>query len=470
MTSSPTTPQPNRRRLLGIAVSVAVFLGIWLMPAPAGLSLVGQRTLAVTLFAVVWWIFGVTAPAYTTLLMFTGYIVLGLAKAETVFRLWTTPLMWLMVGAFLIAAAVTKSGLARRVALLLMLRFASSYRSLVVLVYVLGFLLSFLIPQPFPRTLLIMAVVGAVIDSAGMDPRDAASLGFATFAGATATSMMLLTGDAMLNAASVGFSGTTLTWLGWAQHMGVPGLLASLLMLSLHLLLFRPVGTATVDTQALRMQLQAQGPLSRTELRTLAWVLVALALWATDFIHHVDPAWVALGVSVALSLPMVGDVLAPSDVTDGINWPILIFVTGALAIGTVGRETGVAQWIATVFLPATPPSNPYLFALLIGGATMAVHMFLGSALAVMSIVAPPMVAWATQAGWSGLVPALLAYTAVEIHYLLPFQHVTILLGEGKAGRYGSRETLRYGIPLTFVTLGVMLFEILWWQQTGLIGK
>jgi hypothetical protein len=43
---------------------------------------------------------------------------------------------------------------------------------------------------------------------------------------------------------------------------------------------------------------------------------------------------------------------------------------------------------------------------------------------------PPMVAYASAAGWSGLVPALLVYTAVQIHYLLPFQHVTILLWAG----------------------------------------
>ncbi len=80
-----------------------------------------------------------------------------------------------------------------------MIRYANSYRSIVLLAYVLGFVLSFLIPHPFPRTLLIMALVAQIIKRSGANTKDAASLGLAVFVSATATSMILLTGDAMLN-------------------------------------------------------------------------------------------------------------------------------------------------------------------------------------------------------------------------------------------------------------------------------
>ncbi len=430
-------PALERRKRFAILVSLALLAGIWLMPTPAGLPVAGQRALAVTLFTVLWWVFGVMAPAYTTLLLCLGYIVLGLAPPPTVFALWTSPLMWLMVGAFLIAAAVTKSGLATRVANGLMSRYARSYASTVTLVYVLGFVLSFIIPHPFPRTLLIMAMVTAVIEGSRMEPADARALGFATFASATPTSMILLTGDSALNTASIAFAGAELSWLGWAGYMAVPGVLRL-------------------------------GPLSTVEKRTLAWVVLALLLWMTEAWHHPAPAWVAIGVAVGLALPVVGDVLHPPDFTTGINWPVLMFVVGALAIGTVGAETGMAQWIAWLLLPIVPPADPYVFALLIGGATIGSHMFLGSALAVMSIVTPSVVAYATGVGWDPLVPALLVYTAVQMHYLLPFQHVTILLGAGPTGRYGSQETLRYGLPLTVLTVLVLLLEVAWWRLAGLI--
>jgi di/tricarboxylate transporter len=125
----------ERKKLIGILMSLVLLAGLWLMPTPAGLPVAGQLTLAVTMFTVVWWIFGVMAPAYTTLLLCFGYIVLQLATPATVFALWTSPLMWLMVGAFLIATAVTKSGLATRAAYCCMARYARSYTSMVTLVW-----------------------------------------------------------------------------------------------------------------------------------------------------------------------------------------------------------------------------------------------------------------------------------------------------------------------------------------------
>ena len=164
------------RRLVGVIVSVVLAATLWMIPLPGNLGMAGRQTLVITLFTVVWWVFAVVPPAYATLLMLVSYLVLGLATPEVVFRIWTLPLMWLIIASFLIAAAVTKSGLAQRVAYFFMIRYATSYRSLVVLTYVLGFLLSLLIPHPFPRALLLMAIIGAIIRQAGMNRADALSL------------------------------------------------------------------------------------------------------------------------------------------------------------------------------------------------------------------------------------------------------------------------------------------------------
>ena len=457
------------KKLLGVMLSAVIGPVLWFAPLPGDITVAGQQALAVTIFTVIWWIFGVTHPAYTTLLMFLGYILFGLAEPEVVFRLASTPLMCLMICAFLVAAAVTKSGLANRVAYFFMGKYADSYTKIIVLSYVLGFVLSFLIPQPFPRTLLIMALVAQIIKRSGANKRDAASLGMAVFVSATATSMILLTGDAMLNVAAVAFSGENVGWLQWAVYMAVPGICASVLMLLLHLLMFKQSGPLEINQAVILQEQKELGPLSRDEKVTMIWVVIALMLWATDFIHHIDPAWVAAAVVVGLSLPKVGDILGPEDISKGVAWPIVIFVIGALAIGTVGKTTGMSDWLARIALPSVPPENPYTFAALIGVATMGIHMVLGSALACMSMVSPPLVQYAASAGWNPVFPALLVYTAVQIHYLLPFHHVTILLGEGKTGGYGSREIIRYGIPLTLVALFIMIVvEVTWWKIIGLI--
>jgi di/tricarboxylate transporter len=302
-----------------------------------------------------------------------------------------------------------------------------------------------------------------------MNQVDAASVGLSVFVATTATSTILLTGDSTLNIATVGFSGLSLGWLDWPKYMAVPGLLASLLMMTLHLALFRQTGPVRIDRSALMLEQQKRAEMTRLEIATLVWVVIALLLWSTDSLHGIDPAWVALLVVVGLSLPKVGDVLDAKDISTGINWPILFFVVGAMAIGTVGKSTGLADWLATTLMPAVPPKNPYMFAALVGSATILIHMVLGSALACMSIVAPPMVHYAVLAGWSPLFPALLVYTSVAIHYIFPFQQVIILLGQGETGGYGTRQVLKYGLPLTLVALIVLIpIEVTWWMVLGLV--
>ncbi len=457
------------RKLVGFVLSLVVAAGVWFSPLPGDLSLAGRGTLVVTLFTVVWWVFAIVPSAYATLLMLLAYILFGFATPAQVLQVWTLPLMWLIVASFLIAAAVTKSGLAERVAEFFIARFAGSYRSLIVLTYVLGFVLSVLIPHPFPRALLLMSLLRAVIKVSGMNATDAASVGFSVFVATTATATILLTGDSTLNLAAVGFSGQSIGWLDWPIYMAVPGIIASLAMLGLHLLVFPQTGSLAIDHAELERRRAQRGAMTRAEKITLAWVSLALVLWITDELHGIDPAWVALLVVVGLALPRIGGVLDAQDLSTSVNWPILFFVTGALAIGTVGRLTGLSDWLAATLLPPVAPHDPYVFAALVGGATMLMHMVLGSALACMSIAAPPMVRYATAAGWSPLFPALLIYTAVSIHFVFPFQHVSILLGQGDVGGYSARHVLRYGLPLTVVVLVVMIgVEVTWWRLIGLI--
>ncbi|HRE26393.1 MAG TPA: hypothetical protein PK954_07145, partial [Anaerolineales bacterium] len=79
-------------RLIGLVVSAVMAAATLLMNLPGDLPPAGRHALAVTLFAVIWWIFGVTHPAYTTLLLLLGYVLPGLAPTSVVFGLWISPL------------------------------------------------------------------------------------------------------------------------------------------------------------------------------------------------------------------------------------------------------------------------------------------------------------------------------------------------------------------------------------------
>jgi anion transporter len=448
----------------GVVLSLIAAVLIGFAPLPGSLTLAGREALILTVAAVIWWIFKVAPPAYTTLLLLAGYLILGLATPAEVFRIWTLPLMWLMIGSFLIAAAVVKSGLGNRLAYWVLIRFGTSYRKLIILTGLIGFALCFLIPHPFPRALLMITLVRVVIAKAQVTPEDARALQFSVFVSITATSMFVLTGDS-LNIAAVSLSGGSLSWIEWLKVMAIPALITSAAILGLFLVMFPQRGAFVVNRAALRDEQAALGKMRAAEKITLVWVLVALCLWSTDFIHHIDPAWVALLVVGGLALPVIGGVLTSDDLTQKIDWSIVVFITGALAIGTVGESTGLSSWFVSL-LPAQPPDTLFGFALLVGSVTLGLHMILGSALATMSIITPPMIQYAAVVGLNPLAAALLVYSAVAFHYVFPFQHVVILLGSGEAGSYTSREVIRFGIPLTAVVFLTLVVEVVWWTAIG----
>lgn len=456
------------KREIGAVLGVLVAAIVLLSPIE-GLSPEGRKCLAISLFGVVWWAMGVLQPGYTSFLMLVAWVLFDTAPAEVVFQMWTSPLVYLVIGGYLIAAAVNESGLGRRISYAFMVRFVSSYRSVIISAYVMGLLLSFLIPHPFPRSFLIMSLMVGLIKSANLPAKDAANIGLAVFAGSAPTSMWILTGDSLLNVVAGTVGGTTLSWLGWFKYMSVPGLAASALTCLTQLLVFKPTVPFKVDKEQLREEASKLGPMSAKEKRTLFWVGLAVLFWATDAFHGIHPGWIAALAAVGLALPRIGNVITPAT-WSSVPMGTLFFLIAAMGIGKVGEYTGMNTWVANLVLPETAPTNPFIFAALVTAVAVCIHMVLGSVLAVLSIVAPTMITFAQAAGWDPLVGSLLSYIAILGHWILPMHSMNVLVGVGESGgMYDDMDAARLGIPVTLVVFIVnILVAIPWWMLTGLI--
>ena len=85
-------------------------------------------------------------------------------------------MMYLIIGAYLIATAVRESGLGERIAYWYISKYVTNYNSIIISIFALTFILSLLIPHPWPRAFLIMSVMAVVIKSADMPREDAVKL------------------------------------------------------------------------------------------------------------------------------------------------------------------------------------------------------------------------------------------------------------------------------------------------------
>lgn len=456
------------RVFTGLAAGAAICTAVWLLPIP-GLMPDGKKCLAMSLCAVCWWATGAMHPGYTALALLAGYTLFPdseLAPAATVFGLWTTPTMYLVVGGFLIAKAVEASGLGRRAALAFISRFTRSYGGMVFSCYLLGLLLSFVIPHPWPRSFLLLSVMSHAARSAGLSQRAAANLRLAVFVASVPASMILLTGDSTLNPLFGGFAGTTVSWLQWLVYMGPPGLLALALTGTVQLLSYRQREAFQLDLVQVRSQLADLGKLTRPEMRVIAVMAAAVLFWITDSLHGLHPGWIALIAALSFAVPP--HALLDAKSWSGVNLGTLFFLCAALAIGSIGKAVGMNVWLAELIIPQQTVRSPYLFALLAMLICMALHMALGSALAVLGIACPAIISFGTAAGIVPLAAALIAYTSVSLHWLLPFHHMNLLVGCGDdGGGFEKKDVLRLGVPQTAVVAAVVLFEVFWWDIIGI---
>lgn len=434
-----------------------------------GISPEGKKCLALSLMTVIFWATKVTNAGYSSILFLVSLVVLKVAPPNDVFSLWTTSTIYLVIGAYLISDAVNRSGLGERIAYMFILKYVNSFKSIIISSFVLQIILGLLIPHPWPRAFLVLSVMHVVIKSANLEKKDAAIIGFTVFAASVPTAMIFLTADSTINIIAVTFSGQDLGWLGWLYQMGVPALAASALTCILILLLFKPSKEFSIDKSIIQKKLSALGSMTSLEKRTIIWVVIAIAFWMTDSLHGIDLGWVTIIVAIMMSMPVIGNVLTAE------SWktvPIdtLLFLTAALAIGKVGGVTGMNSWIASVILPSQMPSNIFVLALLIVTVSIALHMVLGSVMAVMGIATPAFLGYFASSSLNPLVPVLLVYTSVAFHYILPYQHMTMLIGLGDDfGMYDDSYVIKMGIPLTAaVYITVLLVQIPWWYITGLL--
>jgi solute carrier family 13 (sodium-dependent dicarboxylate transporter), member 2/3/5 len=112
---------------LGLAVSVSIFV----VGPPSGLSVAAWHALAVLALMVIWWISEAIPVAATALVPLAALPILGIATPAKAAAPYADPIIYMFVGGFILAAAVEKCGLHRRIALGVLSRVGGSQSALV---------------------------------------------------------------------------------------------------------------------------------------------------------------------------------------------------------------------------------------------------------------------------------------------------------------------------------------------------
>jgi sodium-dependent dicarboxylate transporter 2/3/5 len=356
------------RRAIGLAAGAAGLLLTLLLPAPAGLEAEAWRTAGVTLLMICWWISEAVPIPVTALVPLVAFPLLGILNMEAAAAPYANPIVFLFFGGFVLARAVEKWGLHRRVALHVV-RAAGTRPSRLVGGFMLAAAaLSMWISNTATAIMMLpigISLIALVEGTPGAEPARLRNFGLALMLGiaygASIGGIGTLIGTPP-NALLAGFMLENYGFrVGFVQWMLVGLPIVAVLLPVTWLILTRWVfavdQTEYPETARLiREEISALGAPGRGERMVAAVFLLTAAAWVTRPLYEpwlpgLTDTGIAIAAAISLFLlpvhPERGEFLLDWKAAEGLPWGVLLLTGGGLSLAAAVSRTGLAGWVGT---------------------------------------------------------------------------------------------------------------------------
>jgi di/tricarboxylate transporter len=442
------------------AVAVAAAIAV-LAAQPDGHG----RALALAIAAIGLWATGAIPEHITAVAFFTLAMLLKVAPASVVFSGFESAALWLIFGGLVMGLAVRGTGLGERLARTLAPKFGSSYWGVITGVIVVGVALGFLMPSSMGRAVLLMPIALGIAERFGFERGSKGHTGVVLAAafGCHVPTFSVLPANVpnlvLVGAAETLYHYTPTYGSYLLLHFPVLGLLKTALTVWLIVRLW-PDTPKPAPAEAVRT------PMSGAE-RHLALLLgAALLLWATDFLHHVSPAWVSMAAAVVLLWPGFG-LVGPKGFGE-VNYGSLFYVAGIMGLGALVDKSGLGAHLAEALLavlPLQPGAAASNFASLsLVSTVVGVVTTLPGVPAVLTPLAERMASASGLPLESVLMSQVLGFS----NPLLPYESAPLVVAMQLGGeRLRPAQTMC--LILAAATVLVLLpLDFLWWRLLGWI--
>lgn len=474
----------------GLIAAIITGILIWLIPTPVGMTITQHKLLAIFGGSVVVWItiginFAVSTFAVIVLLYFwVGNPTGQLNKAGMLIRNadfavsgFASSSLWLLVTGFVISIAMTKSGVAKRMALHMIKIWGKTPAGAIYASMLANFIIAPLTPSNTARAAAMLPIIEGIAETYKAEPGKS-NFSRALFLSSAFTTN--ITGSAFLTgtipnpvalgmiAAAAGASFAT-TWSYWALAALPTNIIILLLTGWLVLKLFPPeVKALPGGSEYIDEELKAMGPMSMREKKAIAYFALALVLWSTDAMHNLNSTMIAFLVSLLIFLPRIG-VLEWKETEKSLPWELFVYFGGVLTLSGALMKTKAFEWIIKALVSALGLDGMAMMPLLIIliGFSIFSHIIWSTTTAMMGVMIPIYIGLAQVMGFD-IVKFVLPLAIMMAYALfLPFNTMGNIIMFG-AGHYTVTEQLKSSIILGFIIWGLWIITAFtWWPIIGL---
>lgn len=453
------------------AVVCALSLSGTDLPAPA----VG--TAAVAILMAIWWATEAVPMAVTAFLPMVLFPFLGILPIDETAPNYAHPIIYLFFGGFVVALAIERSGLHRRVALQIFRFVGMNGRSLVGGFMIAGAAISMWISNTsttlmlLPIAMSVIVVIRESMSDLGQPKRrdfeTALLLGLAY--GATLGGMTTLVGTPP-NAFMAGFLDSTygieIDFKRW-MLVGVPvaAIMLPLTWLVLTRIMFKVEFQASQEARQHLADLNAKlGKAKTSEKRVAMLFLLLVAGWlgretigSLTGLQGLSDAGIAMAIAVTAFIIPAGDrdgALVRWEDTKDLPWGVLILFGGGLALAAAMTSSGLTEAIGRSLAPLGAVN---VLILVLAATTMVIFLTeLTSNLATTATFLPVMAAVAIETGQDPLLFIVPVTLAASCAFMLPVATPPNAI-VFSSGAVSIPRMMRAGVILNLIGVAVLAF-------------
>ena len=378
-------------KTIGFWLGIISFLLVLYLPNPEGLSSEGRVTAAVFLLMGIWWAFEAIPLQVTALMPLILFPLLSVEEIAVISREYMNKVQFLFAGGFIIALAIQKWNLHKRVALNILKFSGLNSRGIVASFMVASAVLSMwvmntstaimLLPVGISVIKVISDTVNDVSDNQKFNFQLCLLLGiaYAASVGGIATPIGTSPNGVLIQFASNNYD-YDIGFANWIS-IGLPITLGlgPLIWIFLTRIIFPVNFSATQESkEKLNLMLKELGPMSNEEKKVIVVFLITAFFWIFRQLIDNLPGLSLLDDSViaitgAVSLFFINEsnnknkLLIWDDVQSGFPWGLIFLFGGGMALAYVVNDSGLALWLASLI-----PSETYFWIILLTVIVMVV--------------------------------------------------------------------------------------------------
>lgn len=378
-----------------------------------------------------------------------------------------------------LAAAMTNTGLDKRIALTILSKVGSKTNRIVAGMIFVGFVLAFFVPSTTARVGCIIPIVLGIIAAFNLplQSRFSALLMVATIHAASIWNIGIKTAAAQ-NMVALGFIekefGASITWLHWFITAAPYAAIMSVILYFVCMkMLPAEISEVKGGDETVKKAMLEMGSMSPKEKKLLIISLLLIFFWVTEKILHPVSTTASTVIAITLMFMPGINIMTWKEAQAKVSWGTLVLFGIGISMGSALLNTKAAMWIANKLVTEMGLVNMGVFAVfaILAAFLIIVHLGFASATAVASSMIPIMIAVLKNLNIQGLnmvdITMLLQFV-VSFGFILPVNSPQGILAYATE-TFSVKDCIKVGLPITIIGyLLLLVFAKTYWTVLGIL--